>query len=189
VAATITLIVGAILFSIYFPNIDNLSRGRRSLSTETAAFVAGEHTKCVGDGRYRAGKASWTVFAEAQRNLTNYLEVPLIPIADLAPLGYEFVGAGQCGVPGVDRSGHMIYRRGEGRETVYASVFVVPHGGQYRSFGRSQPGVWYALTGADGAVPVSRMFVGKVVYLLVSGDPDDTKSIEDAITAAVLEVW
>jgi anti-sigma factor RsiW len=130
VAATLAVVAGAVLFGIFGRQIDTFRpNGPGGEITEIASFVADEHQRCAGRQESRDRKATWVVADEARARLGRHLGTD-VEVFDLSALGYRFVGAGACHLPGRATSGHMIYTRSEpapdGCPESMVSVFVVP---------------------------------------------------------------
>ena len=72
IAASLALVVGAILFGIFGPSIDKIgpgSDGGSQLVSDTAQYVADEHRRCAAATHTRDGKAEWKTVATARKNL------------------------------------------------------------------------------------------------------------------------
>jgi len=111
VAASLALVAGAVLVGIYGQPIDKLQPGQRiDAAREAASFASMEHTRCAASDEARSEKLLDHDPALASQSLSDFLDAPL-QTSDLTGIGYEFVGAGACHVPGFERSVHLFYRR------------------------------------------------------------------------------
>jgi len=135
VAAVITLVVGAVLFGIYFPNIESF-RGQEStieqaeLLSNIAVAVSGEHDRCAHDKSVADDKLPLNDLADTAYELSSFLGARVTPI-DLSSLGYGFNGGGRGGaLPCGGPSGHLLFQRIDAQGNFISgpniSVFFVP---------------------------------------------------------------
>jgi hypothetical protein len=187
VAATLMLVAGVVLVSIYAPTINEYGNDvpqRTVVSLDRISdFVQGEHGRCSGDGDYRQAKAHYHDQAEAREKLSAHLHAT-ITIFDLSEIlhGYTFVGGGECGVPGADRSAHLVYV-GEAVTLAdgsvvhpMASVFIEPLTDELPAL---TEGTW--MESECGTQKLSYFTDGQLVYWITCCRPAD----QPAITAAV----
>lgn len=207
-AAVILLVTGAVLVGIFGTPLDQ--RGleqpvQETLVGETVEFVAQEHRRCAMNESARLRKAEWRDHGRAQHELARHLGVERVALPDLSEKGYEFIGAGRCHVPGVEYSGHALYRRNvPGQPPSVLSLFLVPEGGPHAlavdEMPHLQEGEWKAFHVADpeaadggAASPRSAHSVntvpfssdGAVIYLMACCDRRDL----DEMCGACCETW
>ena len=121
VAASLVLVVGAVLFGIFGQDIDTVRGSRVDIAVETAVAVAGEHVTAVS-GPARA--ARYDTPQLAADGLDEYLGTAGC-VYDLTDLGYTFVGGDTCDVPHCDRGCHLVYRR-TGSQLGMVTLHVLP---------------------------------------------------------------
>ena len=207
-AAVILLVTGAVLVGIFGTPLDQ--RGleqpvQETLVGETVEFVAQEHRRCAMSESARLRKAEWRDHGRAQHELARHLGVERVALPDLSEKGYEFIGAGRCHVPGVEYSGHALYRRNvPGQPPSVLSLFLVPEGGPHAlavdEMPHLQEGEWKAFHVADpeaadggAASPRSAHSVntvpfssdGAVIYLMACCDRRDLNEM----CGACCETW
>jgi hypothetical protein len=172
VAASLLLVGGAVLFGILGRPIDDWARPPESgdLVAASALWAAQEHAKCADPGR-RSRKLVVREPRLVAADLGRYLSTGFPALPDLSGLGYSFVGAGHCEVPGSDASGHMLWERRSEGLVQQVSVFVVRDDGQFPGL---LPLQWVA---ADGGPQCQRQVLqatdGRIVYFLVCCDERD----------------
>lgn len=185
VAATLMLVAGVVLVSIYAPTINDYSKDTPQTVVSLdriSEFVQGEHGKC-GDGNYREAKAHYHDKAEAREKLSAHLNTT-ITVFDLSHIlsGYRFIGGGECGVPGADRSAHLVYAtdpvlKDDGTHSLpMVSVFIEPLTEDLPDLPEY---TW--MESACGKQKLSYFTDGQLVYWITCCRPDD----QPAITAAV----
>lgn len=183
VAATLLLVAGVVLVSIFMPPIDQWRHDRTMASvTDVAEYVSGEHSRCAGDLLIAERKAHYRTAATAEAALHEYLQRPIrVFELDSAALGYRFIGGGECDLPAAERSCHLIYiRQRPGEPPARLSVFIEPDVGQFQECDGCPD--WQACecaSGTGGKV----MFAsdGSLVYFLVCCDSGDLKPVAEAI--------
>ena len=189
IAASLVLIAGAVLFGIFGPQIGTIP-GKSVVEQEVravAVFTSQEHGRCAGDDGARSEKAAWTDPLEAKRELERHLGAP-VALPDLSDLGYAFVGAGRCMVPGSERSGHMIYARTSSEAgPAMASLFVVPNEGQFDTTPWREGSRWHVLDDRKACDhDVLCLMTEDLVWILVACDPDDLPPIAVRVALVVL---
>jgi anti-sigma factor RsiW len=130
VAASLTLVLGAVLFGILGPQIDTLRAPiAPGAAVEAAAAAAGEHV-IVATSAMEAPLPSRAP-DEVEQLLAPYLG-PSTRIFDLSDLGYEFVTGGPCTLPNCEQGCHLFYWKTEGQPGL-VSLHVMPDRGQCES--------------------------------------------------------
>ncbi len=105
--------------------------------------------------------------------LTAYLgdSGPVLGSLDLTGLGYRFVGAGKCLVPGTG-SVHLVYEAAERTaRSDSLSLWIRAYDGKTDI----EPGKLYTASGPSAVHPVLVWRVGDVVYYLVGDGPEQTR--------------
>jgi anti-sigma factor RsiW len=155
VAASLALVVGAVLFGILGPQIDELrARAAPHLIVETAAAAAGEHVMAATSGvppGATGANAPDGGLEDTSRVLAPFLD-PSSKIIDLSDLGYEFASGHTCHLPNCEPGCHLFYRRADGKPGL-VSLYVVPDHGQCAGLGDAFAG---ELPLPTGVVPESR---------------------------------
>jgi len=129
VAASLALVVGAIMFGLWVPQIDNWSH-QESMPVsqlEIPAYFSKEHcTSAAIGGRLDTAPAFEDV-ASATIGLSGLLDRS-VTIFDLSDIGYEFSYAAPCKVCEADNrvTGRIMYKRTTPTGAIYASIFLVP---------------------------------------------------------------
>ncbi len=194
VAASLAVVAGAVLFGIFGKPIDAWRRpGPLSLAANAVPFVAGEHLRCAGSSDQRSSKATFPAPDQAALELSLWLgprlEVESL-VGQLEPLGWSFYGGGYCGVPGVERSAHLIFTRigpQKASGPALLSIFVVPDEGRFALEHRGRPIEplrWHTVTTADdGEVWV--FSDRELLYLMVGCVRSDLAPASRAVTEAV----
>ena len=193
VAASLFLVVGAVLFGIFGPSIDR-QPGRRvapEQAIEAAASVAGEHVAVITSPEPISRMIRYDSPVEAKLALEQYFKTSLT-VFDLREAGYDFVGAKKCSVPSCERGCHFLYRRTGGRPGM-VSLHVVPDLGQF-DLGEGER-LNGELSWASARFPrnldcpqdVVMFSDGKLVYLVVACISDDTEKVLRAMQDELLE--
>jgi len=186
VAASLALVAGAILFGIFGRPIDRIGPDPgRQLVNDTAQHVSAEHRRCAAATHSRDGKAVWKTVAEATRNLTLRLGADT-SIVDLSDLGYQFVGAGPCRLPGHAASAHLIYASGtpgeDGCPDALLSIFVVADDGQFGGGLDPAPFGWTTVgPSAECMKRVACSNDGALAYFVVCCDASRMKELSLAL--------
>ena len=187
IAATLLIVAGAVLYGIFGRSIDDVTPANPTdVFSQAALFAEAEHGQCAGDATTLSKKSQFTDIIEAERMLSHWVDAP-VRVTNLADLGYEFVGAGQCNLPTTVRSGHLMYRKMgvKSGPTPMVSVFVFPNRGQCG--GNLCKGMdcnqWYLCANDKCVHKVLRSTDGRLVYLLVCCVDGDIDQIAQAITA------
>ena len=182
IAATLMIVAGAVLFSIFGRSIDDIS--------DSAQFVAREHNRCADVEAYRNQKIEYTDPTIAYQFISKHIERVSVPVIDLSDIGYEFAGAGPCMVPSAKRSAHVMYRKHQNADGIspIVSLFMVPDSGQFRfndSFG-APPGKWEE---CDGVLSSDRRVLiatdGRIAFFLCCCDEEDLERIARAISRQI----
>lgn len=191
VAATLMIVAGAVLFGIFGRPIDDVGPVPvTDVITDSARFVAGEHNRCVNDEAIRDQKISITDPVAAYKFIAKHLGTMPVPVIDLSDIGYEFVGAGPCGVPSAERSAHVMFHKKQSSDGMMqmVSLFMVPDSGQFRfndSFG-DRPGDWAE---CNGGQPGDRRVLiatdDRIAYFLCCCDEEDLERIARAISLQI----
>ena len=193
VAAVVTLITSVVLFSIFSPQIDDSPRPTVSdFVCLIGEFTTHVHGLCADDPTIMAMKSAWPTFSDAELNLARHLGAEAVTVVDLGAVGYEFLGAGKCHVPGTDPagrevpSGHAVYRRrgaAENRPESMVSVFMAPNVGQFSGHVEEfEPGQWYEIVcGVPEGQSVHRLTDGSLIYVLVCGDVRSSEAVRRAV--------
>lgn len=188
VAATLLIVAGAVLFGIFGRSIDDIRPAPIiDVITDSALFVAGEHNRCVDDEAKRDQKISITDQKNAYQFIARHLGANSVPVIDLSDIGYEFVGAGRCGVPSATKSAHVMFlkKQSSGDISQMVSIFMVPDTGQFLfndSF-RASLGKWEECDGVlsnDQRVLITTD--GRIAYFLCCCDEEDLERVAKAIT-------
>lgn len=187
VAAALILIAGAVLFSIFGPQIGE----GPSLAAETARFVEDLHIRCEADPEMLAKVSPWRARGEAEEQLTAHLGDGPVTVFDLSSLDYEFIGAGKCRVPGPVPSGHFFHERparGNGDPSM-VSLYVVPDHGQYGGqIGDYRLREWFELPGEAGSDDrIHGITNGLAIYFLVCPCHHDLDRLKEAIARGLPE--
>lgn len=188
VAATLMIVTGAVLFGIFGRSIDDIRPGPETdVITDSAKFVAGEHNRCVDNEDSRNRKISITDPTRAYQFIANHLGTTSVPVIDLSNIGYEFVGAGPCGIPFAERSAHVMFRRKQNVDDIspMISLFMVPDSGQFlfNSPCGVLPGEWTECNrdpSSDRRVLISTD--GRIAFFLCCCDQEDLERIAHAIS-------
>jgi anti-sigma factor RsiW len=191
IAAALILIAGAIVFSIFGPQIPDASDPTVSsnLVTETARFVENVHIRCESDPKTLADVSPWQTREEAEDRLTDHLGDGQVSVLDLSALGYEFIGAGKCRVPGPVPSGHFFHKRpgagGQGASMV--SLYVVPDKGQYADqIEDYRLREWFELPAEPGSDDrILGISNGSIIYFLVCPCHPGLTDLKEAIAAGL----
>jgi hypothetical protein len=122
VAASLVLVVGAVLFGIFGQSIDSWRSGTLDIAVEAAGAVAGEHVEAVR-GPMRAPR--YDTPDQASEGLAQYLGSAGC-VYDLSDLGYTFVGGDTCDVPHCQRGCHLVYKRTGGQPRGMITLHVLP---------------------------------------------------------------
>ncbi|MFG0326926.1 MAG: anti-sigma factor family protein [Phycisphaerales bacterium JB037] len=102
-AAVAVLVGGAFIWQV--ARLSSPALTESDAGAMLASFVAGEHSNCVDDPA-RASKFTIRELPAAPAMLASILgSEPTLP--DLADLGFRFLDAGKCHVPGKGRSAHL----------------------------------------------------------------------------------
>ena len=191
IAATLLIVSGAVLVGIFGPRIDEFQLADRDLTGDVALWASSEHGRCTSERSHTQEKACWCQAQEASVNLTQHLRRQVIVAEDLlADLGYAFLGAGPCRVPGGQPSGHVLYVRSSKHERGGAmiSLFIVPDIGQFDEdvTGGMEPGEWYTSNGGPQCVhQIFRCTDADIVYFLVCCDEQDLDAVTEVVAAAI----
>jgi anti-sigma factor RsiW len=190
VAAVLAIIAGVVLVGIFGPQIGNsgpdaAAVAAKELLKDTASFAARVHTACT-DVDVAEKSSPWRTIEESQARLSNYLGENVL-VVDLAKFGFQFVGGGKCRVPGVETSGHVVYRceATADKPEVHVTVFMVPNEGQY---GDQLPrcGMCDPLECPKGCCHrVIPMPADEVIYFLVCSDPSELARLKEFIARRV----
>ena len=191
VAATLMIVAGAVLFGIFGRSIDDIRPvPDTDVITDSTEFVAGEHDRCANDEVSRDQKISITDSTTAFQFIARHLGTTSVPVIDLSDIGYEFAGAGPCGVPSAERSAHVMFRRKQSVDGMshMVSLFMVPDSGQFRSNGCCGviPGKWIECAGdpsIDRRVLISSD--GRIALFLCCCDEKDLERIARAISIQI----
>jgi len=122
VAASLVLVVGAVLFGIFGQSIDSWRSGTVDIAVEAAGAVAGEHVAAVS-GPMRSPRYDTPDLAT--EGLAQYLGTAGC-VYDLSDLGYTFVGGDTCDVPHCERGCHLVYKRTGGQQPGMITLHVLP---------------------------------------------------------------
>jgi anti-sigma factor RsiW len=200
VAASLALVVGAVMIGIFGRPIDDHLPGHSSdqapgattadLVSDAAVFADTEHRRCSGDMKELERKAAMTAPRQAAGDLSDWLEADVI-VPNLDQAGYGFCGAGRCELPGTKQAGHFVYRKRveSGERAPMASIFVCRNEGQFNcSGGCLKPGQWYSCTEDVGCkskcrLEVARSTDGELVYFLVCCNMNDLLALKQVITS------
>ena len=111
VAATLALVLGAVLFGIFGRTIDDVRpiRSADDAVGQAALFASVEHDERTLGTRKVDLDAQARDIRSAELELSNHLGVA-VKVFDLNEVGYEFIGAWKSGLPLSDRSAHIMYR-------------------------------------------------------------------------------
>lgn len=188
VAATLAIVAGAVLFGIFGQPIDKFRPNPATdVITDSSLFVAGEHDRCVNDEASLNQKIKYTNPVAAYQFISTHLDTISIPVIDLSAFGYEFVGAGPCGVPSAERSAHVMFRKLNSDKDMppMVSIFMVPDTGQFRYSGsfEAPTGEWAVCPGeslTDRRVLISTD--GQIAYFLCCCDENDLERIARSIS-------
>lgn len=198
VAASLTLVAGAVLVGIFGRPIDQWRRpAPLNLVSEAVPYVADEHIRCAGSAPSRLEKAKFKSPEKAASKLSDWLSAPVRVVGmteNLRQTGWEFLGGGYCGVPVAERSAHLLYTRQDlPQGPAMLSIFIVPDDGGYsvKRWGREvplEPGALIELLpGPNLGREVTIYSDGVLVYFMVacySGALDGVpNAIEDALKA------
>jgi len=137
VAAVLTLVAGAVIFGIVFPQIDTIQNTpndvtQTELLAEIGTIVATEHDRLAGDRNAADQELVLNDLEDTAFELSQHLESRVTPV-DLSELGYTFFGAAKCGgiLPCGGPSAHMLFKkvRDDGTFTgPNISIYIVPEG-------------------------------------------------------------
>jgi len=190
VAATLALIAGAVLYGIFGRSIDEVRQpGPTNMLSEAAVFADREHGNWTSGRAQQTGEMQELTPVQAEAYLSQWLDTP-VHVFDLKPQGYEFVGAGQCGMPVPAKSGHLIYRKvvEAGQRAPMLSVFLVPdmgtcHGQLCEGM---DCGKWCGAVAGPSPCrhKVLRGTDGRLVYFLVCCDDGDVDRLAEHIQLA-----
>src|SRR5262245_26273486 len=109
VAATLALIAGVVLYSIFARTIDQRPpMNDVDLVARAAVFADQEHGICSADAHQHTNPSLSA--ADAEADLSEHLGAP-VTVFDLRDIKYEFVCAGRCAMPVPENSGHLTYRK------------------------------------------------------------------------------
>jgi len=187
-AAALVLVAGVVLIGIFGRQI---SPGGGDLAVQTARFVEGVHIKCAESPEVLAKVTPWHVPAEAERQLMLLLDSGQVTVFDLGSLGYQFIGAGECHVPGSTVSGHFFHERPatEERPQAMVSLYVVPDQGQYEGLIEDlRPGEWFELPAEAGSDDrIHGITNGSIIYFLVCPCHHDRGRLQDEIARHLAE--
>jgi anti-sigma factor RsiW len=192
VAATLMLIVGAVLFGIFGRTIDDVRPGASpDLVSDAALYADQEHREWASGKRVAMNSANpvRVETRDAERYLGQWLDTP-VRVFDLSEAGYEFIGAERGLMPFGARAGHMVYKRiaGLGERRPMLSVFVVHDQGQCRGklCENQQSGTWCCITGSNTKCKkkVLRGTDGKLVYFVVCCDDKAVESLAQSLQLA-----
>ncbi len=130
VAAVLAVVVGAVMFGLFFPPIDALTQGSpesASILSTLGTIAAEEHDR----GASGAKELTLRDPVQMSSQLSKHLKSRVTPI-DLSSLGYEFVGAATCGsLPCGGPSGQMLFSQKNDDGSIGGaniSLFFVPEG-------------------------------------------------------------
>ena len=187
VAATLLIVAGAVLFGIFGRSIDDIRPGPDTDVIDSVKFVADEHNRCVNSKASRNRKISYTDPTVAYQFIAKHLGTTSVPEIDLSNIGYEFMGAGPCGVPFAERSAHVMFRKKQSVDdsSPMVSLFIAPDSGL---LGYNSPcGVLSeAWTECDGGQSCDRRVListdGRIAYFLCSSNDEDLERIAEAIS-------
>ena len=121
VAASLVLVVGAVLFGIFGQSIDSWRGSGVDIAVEVAGAVAGEHVAAVS-GPMRAPRYDTPDLAT--EGLAQYLGTAGC-VYDLTDIGYTFIGGDTCDVPHCERGCHLVYKRTGGQPGII-TLHVLP---------------------------------------------------------------
>lgn len=193
VAASLALVVGAVLFGIFGRPIDSPSTGV-SQAAEAAESVGLEHIKAATDTSWPDMDAMECYSCEtAQKAYCRQLGTDRIPRIDLSLAGYEFKGGMVCEVPYCDTSYHLFYRQQNGQGLV--SIHIVRDTGKLNlddgePFGSKMPlktARFYLDEEIMGKKPCVVVFSdGEIMYLVMACETNDTEQVIDSIQAAIV---
>jgi anti-sigma factor RsiW len=173
VAATLVVVVGAVLFGIFGPRLDDLGFGEPTPAdavTAVAQFAVDEHGRCARRGADLALQSAESV----EHELSSVLGAP-VSVFNLEPQGYRFVGGEQCpddvcGLP----TGHVMYQRRPGSTgPAMLSLFILPECSRFSRghCGAKECGEWQVARGCRKKVLLR--VDGPLRYFLVCCDDSD----------------
>lgn len=180
VAAAVTLVVGAVLFGILFPNIDSIRPANDTVAqagvlSNIGAFVSDEHDRSSGT------KNSLEIASpdDMSHQLSQALHSRVTCI-DLSEFGYQFCGGAKCGaMPCGGSSGRMLFKRvnenGEIQGGPNISLFFVPRETLSDYLTRDQQRKWVKVSNLEGKCSHQVLLLdypdSGLVYFLVTCDP------------------
>lgn len=192
VAASLALVVGAVLFGIFGNPIDRPSAGV-SQATEAAESVGLEHIKAATDNNWLDLKTrDFKSGEEAQKACSIQLSTE-IPKFDLSKLGYEFKGGTMCSVPHCDRACHLFYKQINGAGLV--SIHIVKDtekldlddGEPFKNITPLKTTKFFLEDDAMGNKPCVFAFSnGKITYLVMACESNDSEQIIGSIQASIV---
>ncbi len=191
VAASLTLVAGAVLFGIFGPEIDSRPvRGTIDIVAEAAAAVAQEHELTADDSAAAARSARFGTRELAAVELAEYLG-GIGGVYDLTDLGYEFLGGDICSVPQCARGCHLIHRR-ISNERGLVTLHVVPRPQDLELHGSPDLQNFPILTdkiarNQDCPKDVLLWSHGIHCYMLVVSVPEDTERVAVRMQQTLLD--
>ncbi len=195
VAASLTLVAGVVVVSIFLPSIDDWWSRPASLNlvSEAVPFVADEHIRCAGSAPTRQEKAKFKSPEKAASELSDWLGSPVRVVGmteNLRRTGWEFLGGGHCGVPVPERSAHLIYTRQDlPQGPAMLSIFIVPDDGGYSVWGDEvplEPGVLIELPRGPNLVREVTIYSdGALVYFMVACYSGALDGVPNAVVTAL----
>lgn len=127
VAASIVLVVGAVLFGIFGNPIDRRVPELNRIA-EAVSSVGLEHMKAASDpGRFDRPKSKCISCEDASRDCKRLFKTD-IPVLNLSSSGYTFKEGMECEVPHSGKAYHLFYKQVNGNGLV--SVHIVKDVGQ-----------------------------------------------------------
>lgn len=175
-AAAILLAVGV---GVFYSAMQTAPSTRGALLTETQlSRFANRHEVCANAPETLHGRGMPAEPARVPDAAAAHLRAPsaALPRLDLAALGYTFVAAGECGVPGKP-SVHIVYRATNNPDAPTLSLWIRPDDGRFDI----PENAIYRVTPLTAEHPVAVWRAGGLLHYLVGDRGNNVDQLAGAI--------
>lgn len=190
VAATLALVTGVILFSIFGRTIDEVGMSSEAALVSSAAISFDqEHRRCAGE---LDDKFLYLAPDDAERELSKLFAVG-VRIPDLQAAGYEFCGAAApCSIQILDKVAlaHLLYRKRLAADAPanarrpMVSVFIIPNTATCSDLAKGLlPMKWEPVKVEECRATILRASDCKLIYFMVCCSERDAPALVQLATS------